>query len=104
MKSTPSSIARRSTASASAASRGGPQPPAPVICIAPNPRRWTERSPRRKVLIGSIEQIHAEDEHDHEDQREDQKDPEQDLGDARRSARDSRESQRAGDDRDDGKD
>ncbi len=45
MKSTPSSTARRSTAIATSRSGGGPQMPSPVIRIAPNPSRWTVRSP-----------------------------------------------------------
>ncbi len=39
MKLTPSSMERRSTASASSRSSGSPQMPSPVIRIAPNPRR-----------------------------------------------------------------
>src|SRR5438105_2696978 len=47
MRSTPSSTARRSTRIASSWSRGGPHTPGPGSCIAPNPRRWTVRSPPR---------------------------------------------------------
>ncbi len=41
IRSTPSSTARRSTLMHSSWSLGGPQTPLPVICMAPNPRRWT---------------------------------------------------------------
>src|SRR5579863_886267 len=42
MKLTPSSTARRRTASAPLRSFGGPHIPSPVRRIAPKPRRWTE--------------------------------------------------------------
>src|SRR4051794_11863502 len=45
MWSTPSSIARRSTARAASRSRGGPNTPGPASCIAPNPMRRTSWSP-----------------------------------------------------------
>ena len=41
MKLTPSSMARRSTATASARSAGSPQMPGPVIRMAPKPSRLT---------------------------------------------------------------
>ena len=41
----PNSTHLRSTATASVRSAGGPQIPLPVMRIAPNPRRWTGRSP-----------------------------------------------------------
>src|SRR3954447_2249311 len=49
MWSTPSSMARRSTARAAAASAGGPKTPGPASCIAPNPTRLTVCGPRRAV-------------------------------------------------------
>src|SRR3954451_16457158 len=45
MWSTPSSIARRRTASAAPRSRGGPNTPGPASCIAPNQIRRTSWSP-----------------------------------------------------------
>src|SRR4051794_10994964 len=45
MRSTPSSTARRSTRTHSSRSRGSPQIPLPVSCIAPYPSRCTSRSP-----------------------------------------------------------
>src|SRR3954451_2494428 len=45
----PSSMARRSTARAAAASAGGPKTPGPASCIAPNPTRLTVCGPRRAV-------------------------------------------------------
>src|SRR4051794_31776899 len=45
MRSTPRSTALRSTRLASSRSGGSPQIPLPVIRIAPNPSRWTSRSP-----------------------------------------------------------
>src|SRR5258706_14070998 len=50
MKLTLSSIARRSAAFASSRFGGSPQIPSPVIRIAPQPRRFTVRSP--PMLIG----------------------------------------------------
>src|ERR687895_746772 len=50
MWSTPSSTARRSTASAASRSRGGPKTPGPASCIAPNPIRPTGRPPNMEVL------------------------------------------------------
>src|SRR5215208_3740895 len=41
----PSSTTRRRSRFASSGSSGGPQIPGPVIRMAPNPRRWTSRSP-----------------------------------------------------------
>src|SRR6478609_1804549 len=49
MWSTPSSIARRSTARAASGSRGGPNTPGPASCIAPKPMRLTGLSPRKEV-------------------------------------------------------
>src|ERR1051326_6111667 len=51
---TPSSIAWRSTASASRLSFGGPQTPSPVMRIAPKPRRFTVRSPPRVKVVDRI--------------------------------------------------
>src|SRR6478735_5912754 len=48
MWSTPSSTARRSTATASSWSRGGPKTPGPGSCIAPKPTRWTLKEPSAK--------------------------------------------------------
>src|SRR5256885_14547659 len=45
MRFTPSSTARLRTLSAAARSFGQPQIPSPVIRMAPNPRRFTVRSP-----------------------------------------------------------
>src|SRR5262245_61075147 len=50
MKLTPSSVARRRTASAAAGSLGGPQIPSPVMRMAPKPRRRTASSPPSKTL------------------------------------------------------
>src|SRR5918999_376401 len=50
MWSTPSSTARRSTASAASRSRGGPKTPGPASCIAPNPTRPTGRPPNMNVV------------------------------------------------------
>src|SRR5918992_464088 len=50
MWSTPSSTARRSTASAASRSRGGPKTPGPASCIAPNPMRPTGRPPNVDVV------------------------------------------------------
>src|SRR5215216_5030508 len=50
MWSTPSSIARRSTAWAAARSRGGPNTPGPASCIAPSPMRRMGRPPRVDVF------------------------------------------------------
>src|ERR671914_1498642 len=50
MWSTPSSPARRSTASAASRSRGGPKTPGPASCIAPNPMRPTGRPPNVDVV------------------------------------------------------
>src|SRR5262245_47123258 len=50
MKLIPSSIVRRNTAFASAGSAGCPQIPAPVIRMAPNPRRLTVRSPPTSIV------------------------------------------------------
>src|SRR3954466_1823611 len=49
MWSTPSSMARRSTARAAAGSAGGPKTRAPASCIAPNPVRLTVWEPSRAV-------------------------------------------------------
>src|SRR5450631_2993584 len=51
MGSTPSSIARRSTARAAAGSRGGPNTPGPASCIAPKPMRLIGLSPRNVVVF-----------------------------------------------------
>src|SRR4051794_26927144 len=51
MWSTPSSIARRSTARAASGSRGGPKTPGPASCIAPKPIRLTGLSPRKEVVF-----------------------------------------------------
>src|SRR3954469_10608445 len=51
MWSTPSSIARRSTARAASGSRGGPKTPGPASCIAPKPMRLTGLSPRKEVVF-----------------------------------------------------
>src|ERR1017187_5086975 len=45
MRLTPSSTARRSVARAAGLSAGGPQMPAPVMRMAPKPRRLTVRPP-----------------------------------------------------------
>src|SRR5678815_2265639 len=45
MRSIPSSWRRRKTRKASLLSRGGPQTPRPVICMAPKPKRFTVISP-----------------------------------------------------------
>src|SRR5579863_3542314 len=45
MKLIPSPGSRFKTRKASALSRGAPHTPGPVICMAPNPSRWTEISP-----------------------------------------------------------
>src|SRR6266850_5155601 len=50
MKLTPSSVARRRTASAEAGSLGGPQIPSPVIRMAPKPRRRTVSSPPNETV------------------------------------------------------
>src|SRR5215470_17177764 len=50
MKLTPSSIARRSDAIAWSRFAGGPQMPWPVIRIAPNPSRFTVRSPPMLII------------------------------------------------------
>src|ERR671919_1761556 len=50
MWSTPSSTARRSTASAASRSRCGPKTPSPASCIAPNPMRRTGRPPNMDVV------------------------------------------------------
>ena len=50
---TPSSTARRSTASAASRSGGGPQMPSPVTRIAPKPSRRTVRSPSSIVPADS---------------------------------------------------
>src|SRR5919106_929963 len=50
MWSTPSSTARRSTASAASRSRGGPKTPGPASCIAPNPMRPMGRPSNRDVV------------------------------------------------------
>lgn len=47
----PSSTARRSTASASSRSRGGPNAFGPGSCMAPNPPRETEKQPSGKESI-----------------------------------------------------
>src|SRR5438132_9096879 len=49
MWSTPSSIARSSTARAASGSRGGPKTPGPASCIAPKPMRLMGLSPRNEV-------------------------------------------------------
>src|SRR4051795_3814986 len=49
MWSTPSSIARRSTARAPSGSRGGPKTPGPASCIAPKPMRLTVCGPSADV-------------------------------------------------------
>src|SRR3954452_18857333 len=54
MWSTPSSIARRSTARAALGSRGGPKTPGPASCIAPKPMRLIGLSPRNVVFISSL--------------------------------------------------
>src|SRR3977135_1569005 len=54
MWSTPSSIARRSTARAASRSRGGPNTPGPASCIAPKPMRPTGRAPHMEVLVGGM--------------------------------------------------
>src|SRR4051812_43328235 len=51
MWSTPSSIARRSTARAASGSRGGPNTPGPASCIAPKPIRLIGLSPRYVVVF-----------------------------------------------------
>src|SRR3954463_13050319 len=51
MWSTPSSTARRRTASAASRSRGGPNTPGPASCIAPNPIRRTSWSPSLAVSV-----------------------------------------------------
>src|SRR5450432_2057147 len=51
MWSTPSSIARRSTARAASGSRGGPKTPGPASCIAPKPMRMIGLSPRNDVVV-----------------------------------------------------
>src|SRR3954471_24580384 len=51
MWSTPSSIARRSTARAASGSRGGPNTPGPASCIAPQPLRLIGLSPRNVVVF-----------------------------------------------------
>src|ERR1019366_4991620 len=48
MKVTPSSTARRRTLSALSRSGGQPHIPSPVRRIAPNPSRFTERSPPKR--------------------------------------------------------
>src|SRR5476651_721171 len=48
---TPSSTARRSTATASSWSRGGPMTPGPGSCIAPNPTRCTVNGPKEYVSM-----------------------------------------------------
>src|SRR5258708_39590500 len=50
MKVTSSSPARRSAALARSQSGGSPQIPGPVIRIAPNPTRFTVRSPPTSIL------------------------------------------------------
>src|SRR5881394_2785734 len=54
MWSTPSSTARRTTAMASARSRGGPKAPGPGSCIAPNPTRRTDRPANRNLVSSAI--------------------------------------------------
>src|ERR1700761_134045 len=51
MWSTPSSIARRSTARAPSGSLGGPNTPGPASCIAPKPMRLMGLSPRNDVVL-----------------------------------------------------
>src|ERR1700720_789805 len=52
MKLTPSSVARRRTASTEGGSLGGPQIPSPVIRMAPKPRRRTvSSSPNETVPL-----------------------------------------------------
>src|SRR6266571_3225635 len=51
---TPSSMARRNTASAVPRSRGGPQTPGPGSCMAPKPTRATCRPARKAVPPGGI--------------------------------------------------
>src|SRR4051794_19156765 len=62
MWSTPSSIARRSTARAAPGSRGGPKTPGPASCIAPKPIRLIGLSPRNVVVFISpeLDQFEAE--------------------------------------------
>src|SRR3954452_9938679 len=48
-----SATTRRSTRRASSGSSGGPQIPWPVMRMAPNPSRWTSRSPPR-VSVSSV--------------------------------------------------
>src|SRR4029453_7519443 len=50
MKLTPSSVARRRTASAEAGSLGGPQIPSPETRRAPKPRRGTVSSPPNETV------------------------------------------------------
>src|SRR5690242_7131763 len=50
MKSTPIATTLRSRSMAAARSGGSPQTPAPVMRIAPNPRRLTVRSPPRVMV------------------------------------------------------
>src|SRR5689334_22286448 len=59
MKFTPSSTARRKTASAPARSFGGPQIPAPVRRIAPYPRRFTVNSPPRVTVPPDFNELFA---------------------------------------------
>src|SRR5918996_2267770 len=54
MWSTPSSIARRSTARAAPGSPGDPKTPGPASCIAPKPMRLIGLSPRNVVVSMSI--------------------------------------------------
>src|SRR5919198_2662167 len=51
MWSTPSSTARRRTASAASRSRGGPKTPGPASCMAPKPIRRTGRPPSIPVCV-----------------------------------------------------
>src|SRR5919197_843125 len=51
MWSTPSSTARRRTASAASRSRGGPKTPGPASCMAPKPMRRTGRPPSIPVCV-----------------------------------------------------
>src|SRR3954454_18124358 len=67
MWSTPSSIARRSTAQTPSRSRGGPNTPGPASCIAPKPMRLIGLSARYVVAFRGIapdaaelEQLEAE--------------------------------------------
>src|SRR3954468_8240566 len=65
MWSTPSSIARGSTARAALESRGGPSTPGPASCIAPKPMRLIGLSPRNAVVfispdLSKFEKIEAE--------------------------------------------